>query len=198
VRSTADILRKRLKSVAPGNEHLASIIVEETGRLDGIVREFLDFARPQEPRMVLGSVNDVLVKLVNFMEQELEKEGIVLETALAENVPKVEFDHDQLYRACLNILLNSVQAMTKGGTLRVQTDYRKKPHQVAISIRDSGSGIPADKMEQIFTPFYTDKNRGTGLGLAIVKNIVDSHHGSITVESKEGEGTSFVITLPAK
>ncbi len=197
VRSTADILGKRLKTIAPGNEHLANIIVEETGRLDGIVREFLDFARPQEPKFALGVVNDVLEKVLRFMEPELENKKITLVMELDKSLDPVYIDREQLYRACLNILVNSLQAMPEGGTLTVVSRKKKLPPAgVEIIITDSGIGMSEDKMKHIFSPFYTDKNRGTGLGLAIVKNIIDIHHGEISVRSKEGEGATFSIILP--
>lgn len=198
VRSTADILGKRLKTVAPGNEHLAEIIVDETSRLDGIVREFLDFARPQEPMMALASVNDILSKIITFMEPELEQHKIKLETSLDQKMPKISLDQGLIHRACLNILVNSVQVMPEGGKLTVETRYEKAAEMARLVVRDSGEGMSQEKLEHIFTPFYTDKNRGTGLGLAIVKNIVDSHHGTISVESKEGEGTAFTISLPVR
>ncbi len=197
VRSTADILGKRLKSVAPGNEHLAEIIVEETGRLDGIVREFLDFARPQEPKLVQASVNDIFSKLFTFMEQELERQEIVLKSSLSRDMPQIPLDQGLVYRACLNILVNSVQAMPEGGTLTVETRYDKATRMAIFTVTDTGEGMSLEKQGHIFTPFYTDKNRGTGLGLAIAKNIVDSHQGTISVDSKEGEGTTFTIALPA-
>jgi two-component system, NtrC family, sensor histidine kinase HydH len=198
VRSTAAILGKRLKSVAPGNEHLAEIIVEETSRLDGIVREFLDFARPQEPRMVPSSLNDILSKIFTFMELELERNKIILRTSLSPKMPLIPLDQGLMHRACLNILINSVQAMPEGGTLTVETGYEKRAGRAKLVIADTGGGMSPEKQDHIFAPFYTDKNRGTGLGLAIVKNIVDSHHGTISVESKEGEGTTFTISLPLR
>ena len=196
VRSTADILGKRLKSVAPGNEHLAEIIVEETGRLDGIVREFLDFARPQELKMVPTSVNEIVSKILTFMEPELERKKIVLQTSLTENMPRIALDQGLIHRACLNILVNGVQAMPEGGTLKVETRYEKATGMALLVISDTGGGMSLEKQGQIFTPFFTDKNRGTGLGLAIVKNIVDSHQGTISVASTEGEGATFTIALP--
>lgn len=198
VRSTADILGKRLKTVAPGNEHLAEIIVDETSRLDGIVREFLDFARPQEPKMALASVNDIFSKIITFMEPELEQHKIKLETSLDQKMPKISLDQGLIHRACLNIMVNSVQVMPEGGKLTVETRYEKAAEMVRLVVSDSGEGMSQEKLEHIFTPFYTDKNRGTGLGLAIVKNIVDSHHGTISVKSKEGEGTAFTISLPVR
>lgn len=195
VKSTAEILEKRLKSVAPGNEHLATIVIEETCRLDNIVREFLDFSRPQEPKKNLVVVNKGLVKAIRFMAPEFEKYKIRVDMALDEALDPVPLDENLIYRAYLNILVNSVQAMPEGGHLSVRSTRAGKKG-VQVEFVDDGVGISAEKMQQIFTPFYTDKSRGTGLGLAIVKNIIDSHGGQVEVESREGVGTTFRLILP--
>ncbi len=199
VRSTAEILGKRLKSVAPGNEHLAAIIVEETGRLDGIVREFLDFARPQVPKFALASVNDILEKVIHFIASDLESHRITLVQELDGALDPLAIDREQLYRAFLNILLNGRQAMPEGGTLTVRSRRQEGlSGGVVVEVADTGVGIAPDKLSRIFTPFYTDKNRGTGLGLAIVQNIVESHGGTIEMESEEGRGTLFRVILPRR
>lgn len=198
VRSTAEILEKRLQKVAPGNEHLASIIIEETGRLDSIVREFLDFARPQTPSKRPVSVNDLIERAVQFMMPAFARHDVIPDLALDPGLPPLLLDQDLIYRAILNILVNSVQAMPEGGSVRAETRKLKNHEEdgVEILLSDSGIGISEDKQQHIFTPFYTDKNRGSGLGLSIVKNIVDSHGGKIAVESEKGRGTTFRITLP--
>lgn len=199
VRSTADILGKRLRSVAPGNEHLAAIIVEETGRLDGIVREFLDFARPQVPRFALASVNDVLEKVTNFIGADLERHNVTLVRELDSALDPLSIDQEQLYRAFLNILMNGRQAMPEGGTLTVRSKRQEGAQGgMVVEVADTGVGIAPDKLARIFTPFYTDKNRGTGLGLAIVQNIVEGHGGKVEVESEEGKGTLFRVILPRR
>ncbi|MDH3392951.1 MAG: ATP-binding protein, partial [Desulfobulbaceae bacterium] len=195
VKSTAEILEKRLKKVAPGNEHLATIIVDETSRLDSIVREFLDFARPQEPKKNLSVVNKGVSKAVRFMMTEFEKYKIRVDMDLDEALDPVPLDENLMYRVYLNVLVNSVQAMPDGGCLMVRSS-RAGGNGVKLEFIDDGVGIPEEKREQIFIPFYTDKNRGTGLGLAIVKNIIDSHGGQVEVESREGEGTTFRLILP--
>ncbi|OGQ98957.1 MAG: two-component sensor histidine kinase [Deltaproteobacteria bacterium RIFOXYD12_FULL_57_12] len=198
IRSTAEILEKRLKSVAPGNEHLANIIVEETSRLDGVVMEFLDFARPLTPSLSAGSVNDVLGKLIEFIKPGLTKQGIELAADLEAGLPAMEVDGNLLYRAFLNILVNAMQAMPEGGTLVVSaTRDADRGNGILVSIKDTGIGMPEEKREKIFQPFFTDKTRGTGLGLAIAKNIIDSHRGTITVTSEEGRGTAFLLHFPA-
>jgi len=198
VRSTAEILNKRLKEQAPSSRHLSEIIITETKRLDDIVREFLDFARPQVPDFAKASVNDPLLKVVEFLKQELTAKQITSELDLDPDIEPIDIDQNLLYRAFLNLFINAVQAMPEGGLLVVASSQvsedRKK--YIVVRISDTGTGIDNDKLDLIFTPFYTNKNRGTGLGLAIVKNIIEEHNGSIEVESEPGEGATFIIKFP--
>lgn len=196
VRTTAEILGNRISKVAPGNERLAHIIVEETSRLDGIVREFLDFARPREVKKMPGSLNAVIERLLRFMEPELQQKAVQVEMLLDQDLPEIVFDSEQMYQVLFNIVFNAIQAMPEGGNLILTTALGMEKGTVVAEIADSGGGIPPEKLEQIFTPFYTDKNRGTGLGLTIAKSIVDKHQGSIAVVSTPGEGSVFRITLP--
>ena len=196
VRSTAEILEKRIQKVAPGNEHLARIIVDEAMRLNNIVVEFLDFARPQKMNMEPGRVNAILDKVLAFITPMVREHQVDVVTELEHDLPDLDMDAEQLYRAFLNILLNAIQAMEAGGSLHVSSrsdDQRR----IEIVIRDTGMGMDGDKLSQIFKPFFTDKSKGTGLGLAITKNIIDAHAGEILVESRPGQGTTFTIYLPA-
>ncbi|MBU1234306.1 MAG: GHKL domain-containing protein [Proteobacteria bacterium] len=196
VRSTAEILYKRIKKVAPGNENLAEIIVAETTRLNNIVMEFLDFARPQMIKLTPVDINDNISKALQFIDAKLQEQKIALETDFHPKIGKISIDPDLFYRALLNILVNAIQAMPEGGVLRVNTGIVESDGSVFISIQDSGIGMSEEKAAEIFKPFFTDKNRGTGLGLAITKNIVEQHHGTISVISRENEGSTFTITLP--
>lgn len=195
VRSTAEILNKRLKEQAPSSKHLSEIIITETGRLDDIVREFLDFARPQVPNFTRGSINELLQKVMEFMQPEFAKNNITVETDLHADIEPMNIDQNMLYRAFLNLLVNAVQAMPDGGTLSIDSAYSPDRRNILIKVKDTGIGISQEKMSMIFTPFYTDKNRGTGLGLAIAKNIIEQHNGTITVDSEIGKGAAFIITL---
>jgi signal transduction histidine kinase len=195
VRSTAEILEKRISKVAPGSEHLAGIIVEETSRLDTIVRGFLDFARPRESQMEQSSLNDVAERVLAFMEPEFTKKNIEIAKKLDQSLPDIFMDREQIYQVVFNIVFNAVQAMDTAGKLTLET----RPAQekgVMMLISDTGHGIEPDQFEQIFSPFYTEKNRGTGLGLAIAKSIIDKHNGKITVESSIHQGSTFEIFLP--
>ncbi|WP_232363728.1 two-component system sensor histidine kinase NtrB [Desulfogranum japonicum] len=196
VRSTAEVLKKRISKIAPGNEHLAGIIVEETSRLDRIVREFLDFARPQEGAMKADSINPVVERVARFMESEIAQKDIELILRLSPNLPDVFMDGEQIYQVLFNIMYNAVQAMPEGGILQLHTSLEQKKNEVRLSIEDTGIGIKPENLEQVFTPFYTDKSKGTGLGLAIAKNIVDKHNGSILVNSIVDKGSQFIVSLP--
>ncbi len=195
IRSTAELLEKRIKKVAPGNEQLARIIVDETSRLNTIVMEFLDFARPQEPKLAKVDVNSVVRQALQFVEPNAREKKVELRAELDTALAPIDLDRDMIYRALLNILVNGLQAMGDGGVLQVTTTHGEA-EGTTIMVRDNGKGMSADKVEQIFKPFYTDKNRGTGLGLAISRNNIEQHHGTIAVESREGEGTMFTIVLP--
>ena len=196
VRSTAEILEKRISKLAPGSEHLAKIVVDETIRLNNIVVEFLDFARPPKAHFIRGNVNEVIKKVLDFISPELKRQQIELVAELSPVLPGNHLDMELFYRALLNILMNAIQAMQTNGRLHVATRITEKG-ATELVIRDNGVGIAPDKIDQIFLPFYSDKIKGTGLGLAIAKNILDDHAAEVTVDSMEGQGTTFTIILPA-
>ncbi|NTV15539.1 MAG: two-component sensor histidine kinase [Desulfobulbaceae bacterium] len=196
IRSTAEMLGKRLAQDSPANEQLSRVIVEETSRLDNIVREFLDFARPREMKLQELAVSEVVAEAVKFVAPELERRGISCQLQSEDGLPTIQADRELLYRAFLNIILNGIQAVEKDGRLMIGVARGEAgAGGVKIAISDSGPGIPPELQEQIFKPFYTDKSRGTGLGLAIVKKIIESHQGKIEVASNPGQGATFVIKL---
>ena len=142
------------------------------------------------------AVNDILRRITGFMTAEFVSHQVDLQLELTDSLPHIHGDFDQLYQACMNILVNCLQAMPEGGTLIVASSLGFDRKSVVIDIEDSGEGMSEEILQQIFNPFFTSKNRGTGLGLAIVKNIIDGHHGTINVVSSEGEGTRFTLQLP--
>ncbi|MGW8194088.1 MAG: histidine kinase dimerization/phospho-acceptor domain-containing protein, partial [Desulforhopalus sp.] len=140
VRSTAEILEKRIQKLAPGNEHLAKIVVDETVRLNNIVVEFLDFAKPQEPSFKLIGVNQVVRKVLDFLSPELKSKKVELIADLAPGLPRNYLDENLLYRALLNILVNGLQAMEEGGCLQVRT-FKSPAGGTEVTITDNGIGM---------------------------------------------------------
>jgi signal transduction histidine kinase len=203
ISSTGEILNNKMKKY-DSEDKLAGIIVEEAGRLNGIVTEFLDFARPQVPRPTNCRVEDILDKNLNILSPSLEKGNIQVECDY-QGPPSLEADPDLLYRAFLNVFVNAVQAMPEGGKIKVHTRQPygqdgKNLGVVEVVISDTGPGIDPEAVENLFTPlftpFYTTKNRGSGLGLAIVKNIVEGHNGAVSIESDPDGGTRVVLRVP--
>lgn len=199
ISSTGEILRGKIKKYEPDNK-LADVIVEESGRLNGIVTEFLDFARPQTPNMNPCRIEDVLDKNLGFLSPALDKDGIDVEKDY-QGPDSISADSDLLYRAFLNVFMNAVQSMPEGGRLKVSTSlpYDKNGKSlgiVEVVVADTGTGIDPEKAETLFNPFVTTKNRGSGLGLAIVKNIIESHKGQVAMESNKGGGTRLIVRLP--
>lgn len=196
VRSTAEILRKRLNKISPENNHLSDIIISETERLNHIVVEFLDFAKPQEAKFSQVDINEIVRKALTFIAPQAKQQQAEIVTDLCPNPRHINLDAGQFYRALLNILINGLQAIKPGGVIEVGTRLSEQGHGMEVFIRDNGDGMSEAKLDQIFKPFYTDKLKGTGLGLAITKNIVELHQGEITVTSELNEGTTFTIKLP--
>lgn len=197
IRSTAELLHGRIEN--DRQRRLSSIIVEEATRLNDILTEFLDFARPKTLRTAMCRIEDIIDRNLASMEGQLQRSSIQVERLYEAGGTLVEADADLLYRAFVNLLANAVQAMPEGGTLRVRTLLRSpegKPPLIELRVRDSGPGIPEDVRKKIFNPFFTTREKGTGLGLAIVRSIIDSHGGEIEVRSHEGRGTNMIIRLP--
>ncbi len=174
--------------------HYLEIITEEVDRLNRIVVDFLFAVRPMDARLEEQDVNKLLEDLIEFVHFELEEAGVNLETRLAEDLPLMEFDEKLLKQALLNIINNAVAAMADGGTLTVSTERRGEV--VLVHVQDTGTGISDENMAKIFEPYFTTKDFGSGLGLTVVYKIVKEHGGEIAVKSKEGEGTTFTISLP--
>jgi signal transduction histidine kinase len=195
IRSTAELM-SAMPDAGEMQKKLSQVINEESNRLNGIVTEFLDFARPQLPNLRTCDLAEILRKNLAFLQPELEKKGIEIHHNLNGRLLGLQADQDLLYRAFFNILINAIQSMGDGGTIRV--DVFEDKNQLLTKIEDSGAGISPDNLKKIFNPFYTTKEKGSGLGLSIVGKIIEGHNGSIAIESQEGEGTKVSIQLPRK
>jgi PAS domain S-box-containing protein len=171
------------------------IIVDEVRRLESIVRDVLDFSRPTGPKIGRVDARRLSEEACDLLHGEMERAGIAVSLDEAPDTPPAAADRDQLFQAVVNVLRNSVHAMPRGGRIAV----RVRPFQrgVELSIADTGIGMSQDVLAHALEPFYTTKNDGSGLGLTIASRIVRDHNGEIRIESKEGEGTTIALRLPA-
>ena len=175
-------------------EQYLSVAKGEIDRLDYIVTQFLQAIRPVAPQLRLASLNEVVHKTLELVQPELDNRGLTVKTRLAHQLPASPLDATQIQQALVNLIKNAMHAMTKGGTLTLQTG--EGADGVWVSVADTGGGIPQEQINRIFEPFYTTKKKGTGLGLMIVQRIVRAHGGRIDLESHVGRGTTFRLWLP--
>ena len=195
IKSSSELLKKKMASYDPSNS-IPDIIIEESIRLNYIITDFLNFAKPRIPNLMACDVEAVLEKNINFLASHIEKEGYSVEKYYDNNIPEITADSDMLYQAFLNILINAMQAMPEGGKIHVA--IQSTDNTVKIFFEDEGEGIPQDLMEKIWDPFFTTKAKGTGLGLGIVKNIIESHSGSVQIRARPGAGARVKVELPVK
>jgi two-component system, sporulation sensor kinase E len=170
-----------------------NVINEEVTRLNRVVLDFLFAVRPMDSKPELRDLNILMMDLLQFLKYELEEAHVELAVDLGK-IPFIEMDEKYMKQALLNIVQNAMSAMPNGGTLFVKT-FVEDEH-VLIEIKDTGTGIPDDIQDKIFEPYYTTKDFGSGLGLTLVYKIVKEHLGEIFVNSKEGIGTSFILSFP--
>lgn len=185
--------------------HFSTVVAEDVARIERLIQEILDYARYMEPKFMEEDINDIVESCLYFVRIKADTKSVSLQTDLARDLPPVTLDRQQIKQVLLNLLLNAIEAMgPAGGRLIVKTHRLAKPggnSWVQVEITDTGCGIAPDDLDHIFDPFYTtkhasDEREGTGLGLTIVHQIVQEHGGHITVDSKVGRGTTFLVSLP--
>jgi signal transduction histidine kinase len=190
------------KAADAGTKEFLDIIVEEVNRLNKIVSQFLDYARPYRGDQTPLDVNDVVRKTLHLIEKEEGAQRVEILTNLVEGLPMVRADAEQLRQVFLNLAINAVQAMPNGGRLQVSTSLRRSTRRGAaaafleVRFRDTGTGIPVNDVRNLFIPFFTTKEKGTGLGLPISQRIIENHGGTIEVRSQMGAGATFTVLLP--
>jgi len=171
------------------------IIAGQIDRIANIVRSMLDSTRRPGPRLESVDINSLLAQILDATQPTLVARNVELQTDIADSLPPIEADPDQLQQVFINLINNSLDAMPLGGKLTVSTAL--DTDSVMIVLADSGEGIAEDQIDLIFDPmFSTKRGRGTGLGLTIVKQIISEHNGEVEVESDLGRQTTFRIRLP--
>jgi signal transduction histidine kinase len=179
-------------------EHVDSII-DAVERCGTITRQLLGFARRFDVQTQPIDLRDMVADVINFHKKEAEYRNIAIHVDIPETIPLIETDRGKLQQIILNLVNNAFQAIDDGCFLDVRAEM-VGPEQVRLSIRDNGCGISEDHLNKVFEPFFTTKKegQGTGLGLSITYGLVQKLHGNITVQSKRGQGTTFVVTLPVQ
>lgn len=176
---------------------LLEVIIEEVDRLNRVVSQFLNYAKPYRLNLEKRDVNAILDKAVSLIRANDLSDRIILETDLNPGLPPVPVDAEQFMQVILNIAFNAIEAMPEGGTLTFRTSRieSEKGGAVGVAIRDTGTGIQKEDIKSIFKPFFTTKDRGIGLGLSICQRIIKNHGGYIRVKSIPGQGSIFYIRI---
>ena len=191
---------EKMMVARPEATGLLAILSEEANRLNQIVSELLDFARPSEVLLQSESMEEIVAGAIAAVHgAQAQPSTVQIELEVARPLPPMLLDARLVRRAVINLVGNAVQAMPAGGRIVVRAleeSLAGRP-AVRIEVSDNGPGIPAATIERIFDPFFTTKAFGTGLGLSIVKRVAEAHRGELTVRSEEGKGTTFTIRLPS-
>lgn len=187
-----------IKSELGDNNELTSdvcVIVAEVDRLNHIIERFLAFARPEKLNLELCNINKVVQRVINLINKDDLSKNIDIKINLGE-LPVASIDFEQMVQVIFNITINAIQAMKKGGILKIETNYISSSEMIEIEVKDTGEGISSENQDKIFEPFFTTKEKGTGLGLAICARIVENHKGVLEVSSIPKFGTIVKIKLP--
>lgn len=176
------------------DQEAARAMVQETDRLNRVVTELLEFARPARMQRKDVDVNQLVERALRLIRADTEAKGIRVVFTPDKALPHALLDAERLTQALLNLFLNAVQAMDPGGVLHITAVLEQG--RIALRIADTGCGMPEDLLPGIFNPYFTTKTSGTGLGLAIVHRIIEAHGGEVKVESRVGQGTVFTLLLP--
>jgi two-component system sensor histidine kinase HydH len=170
------------------------ILLKETDRLNLIVQEFLGFARPRKPEFQQADLNVAIESVLTLTALEAKKAGVNIEKTLDPSIGMRRLDMNLMRQAILNLVLNAIQAMERGGILTIVSAMRGD--MIEVTVADTGIGISEENRKKLFSPFYTTKKYGTGLGLAIAYRIIENHHGRIEVASEPGKGAIFRVKIP--
>ena len=177
----------------PENESISECI-HQVARLDGILKGFLQALRPSRPNLMAGSVAEPLTSCLASLRNQFEDRAISVTVDIQTALPQIALDRDQLEQVFFNLIKNALEAVKDGG--KIALEIGAGDNGVVTTIADSGAGIPAEQLVDLFEPYRTTKEHGTGLGLMISQRIVRDHGGTISVESEPGRGTTFTVRLP--
>jgi len=187
----------RKKDLPEMERQLLESTIEGIEKIQKIVDDMLHFAKPKASHLKGEEINEVVEKSLAILQAKLKKGNIAFLFEREEGLPKVRIDIHQIQQVLINVILNAIQAMEKGGALTIRT-FLTNGDGVGIEVRDTGVGIPRSHLKKIFDPFFTTKSEGTGLGLSISLKILENHGATIDVVSEEGKGSAFTIFFPGR
>lgn len=186
-----------MKEKSPDSlDHYYRIVMEELDRANGIINDFLSLAQNRISEKEQWHLHQIINDLSPLLWADANLRGQTIELLLDERVPKLHLNAKEIKQVLLNLARNGMEAIEEKGKLTIQTRFRESDNMVELIVRDTGVGMSESRLERLFEPFFTTKAKGTGLGLALCLSIVERHGGKIDVESEEGKGTTFIISLP--
>jgi two-component system NtrC family sensor kinase len=195
IMNTLELLKTEIPPESKRRKIL-ELSLSETQRLAEMLRNMLSFSKPEEEKRRPVKINELVEGILLVMEKQMKETNIKMETHFDDGIPEVMASTNQMRQVLLNMFKNAKEAMPKGGTLIIRTS--REDNKVLIHIQDTGVGIPEEIRSKIFEAFFTTKQKvkGVGLGLSVCYGIIKGHGGEIKVESEEGQGTTFTISLP--
>ncbi|MFH0845089.1 MAG: ATP-binding protein [Pseudomonadota bacterium] len=195
IKGFATYFRDRYKDI-PEDQKTAEILIQEVDRLNRVITQLLEFARPMAIQKKSGSIESLIQHTLKMVEGQARSKDIKIDASFSSEIGEVPMDPDRMNQVFLNVYLNAIEAMEGGGVLSVALAQEEDARRVKIVISDTGIGMKKKDLVHILDPYFTTKQSGTGLGLAIVHRIIEAHQGEIRVESEEGNGTRVIIYLP--
>ncbi len=192
VASGVDLLERRLND-DPKSATVLGQMREQLKRIESAIRDLLSYAQPKKPRLIWTAPDQLVDRVVALIGSQAETAGVSIEKRVGGDARKIHVDPELMTQALVNLTLNGIQALGPGGVVGISTECVNG--EVRISVSDTGAGIPKDRIEEIFRPFFTTKHQGTGLGLAITRGIVERHGGRLEVGSEEGQGSQFTLVF---
>lgn len=193
IKSSAQLLKKKMARL-DAKSNIPDIIVEESARLDNIITDFLDFAKPKIPDLHPCKIEEIIEKNIAYLTPQIEDNNIHIIKEISDHLPEIMADSAMLYQAFLNILINAFQALKNNGCITIRMKYDSG--NIVINFIDNGEGIKEEILKKIWTPFFTTKDTGTGLGLGIIKNMIEAHRGTIAITNAKSRGANVEIKFP--
>ncbi|MCP3872821.1 MAG: two-component sensor histidine kinase [Desulfobacteraceae bacterium] len=193
INSSAQLLKKKMEKL-DAKSSIPDIIVEESARLNNIITDFLDFAKPKVPDLHPCRIEEIIEKNIAYLTPQIEDNNFKITKEISSHLPEIFADSSMLYQAFLNILINAFQSLKDSGCITIRIAYDS--NHIIVNFIDNGEGISEEILKKIWTPFFTTKDTGTGLGLGIVKNMIEAHNGTITIKNMETNGANVEITIP--